>query len=444
MTKVFRSWDVDQGWLLPPSLHEFVPPGHMAHFVRDTVREALDLSAILDVYTEERGYPPYHPGMMVALLLYGYSRGLYSSRQLARACEERVDVMAVTGLNRLDFRTISNFRKRHLVALSDLFVQVLRLCRAAGLVQFAHVAVDGTKLKANASRHKAMSYGRMKTVEPALAAEVDAWLEHAREADAAEDAAHGAARRGDETPDWMADKQRRLETIRAARAALEAEAADPPAPEDESGPGASSGMRWQGRPLRGEDGGPPDRAQRNFTDPDSRILPTRDGFVQGYNGQIAVDAAHQVIVAHRLVTNSADSRALVPLIDDARAHLGRKPREVSGDAGFANEGNLDALKQRRITAYLAPGRARHGQPDATGRRKLTKTTLMRAMATRLKRAGRRSRYRLRKQVVEPVFGQIKQARGFRQFLLRGLDQVRGEWAMICTAHSLLKLAKAKR
>jgi transposase len=444
MTKVFRSWDVDQGWLLPPSLHEFVPPGHMAHFVRDTVREALDLSAIFDVYTEERGYPPYHPGMMVALLLYGYSRGLYSSRQLARACEERVDVMVVTGMNRPDFRTISDFRKRHLVALSDLFVQLLRLCRAAGLMQFAHVAVDGTKLKANASRHKAMSYGRMKTVEPALAAEVDAWLEQAREADAAEDAAHGAARRGDEAPDWMADKQRRLETIRAARAALEAEAADPPAPEDESGPGASSGMRWQKRPLRGEDGGPPDRAQRNFTDPDSRILPTRDGFVQGYNGQIAVDAAHQVIVAHRLVTNSADSRALVPLIDDARAHLGRKPREVSGDAGFANEGNLDALKQRRITAYLAPGRARHGQPDATGRRKLTRTPLMRAMATRLKRAGRRSRYRLRKQVVEPVFGQIKQARGLRQFLLRGLDQVRGEWAMICTAHNLLKLAKAKR
>src|SRR3954464_7011619 len=257
MAKVFRSWDVDQGWLLPPSLHEFVPPGHMAHFVRDTVREALDLSAILDTYSEERGFPPYHPGMMVALLLYGYSRGLYSSRQLARACEERVDVMAVTGLNRPDFRTIADFRKRHLVALSDLFVQVLRLCRAAGLVQFAHVAVDGTKLKANASRHKAMSYGRMKTAELALAAEVEAWLDRAGEA---EDQAHGADRRGDETPAWMAHKQRRLETIRAAKAALEAEAAALPDPEDESGPGASSGLRWQGRPLGGEDGGPPDRA----------------------------------------------------------------------------------------------------------------------------------------------------------------------------------------
>ncbi len=287
MAKTFRSWDVDQGWLLPPSLHEFGPPDHLAHFVRDTVREGLDLSAILDCYGEERGFPPYHPGMMVALLLYGYSRGIYSSRQLARACEERVDVMAVTGLNRPDFRTIADFRKRHLDALSDLFVQVLRLCRAAGLVQLGHVAVDGTKLKANASRHKAMSYGRMKTTEPALAAEVKGWLDRADHADAAEDEEHGEGRRSDATPDWMADKKRRLEAIRAAKAALEAEAADPPDPEDEGGPGASSGMRWQGRPLRGDDGAPPERAQKNFTDPDSRILPTRDGFIQGYNGQIA-------------------------------------------------------------------------------------------------------------------------------------------------------------
>ena len=442
MAKIFRCWDVDQGWLLPPSVHEFVPPDHLAHFVRDTVREALDLSAILDSYTEERGFPPYHPGMMVALLLYGYSRGIYSSRQLARACEERVDVMAVTGLNRPDFRTIADFRKRHLAALADLFVQVLQLCRAAGLVQFGHVAVDGTKLKANASRHKAMSYARMKTTEPALTAEVNAWLAQADQVDAAEDREHGADRRGDEMPDWMADKQRRLEAIRAAKAELEAEAAEPPDPDDESGPGASSGMRWQGRALRGEEGGPPDRAQRNFTDPDSRILPTRDGFIQGYNGQIAVDAAHQVIVAHRLVTNPADHRALVPLLDSIHVHLGRKPREVSGDAGFATEANLIALKERRIRGYLPPGRARHGEAHAAGRRKLAKMPLMSAMAQTLKRAGRRSRYRLRKQVVEPVFGQIKQARGFRQFLLRGLDQVRGEWAVICTVHNLLKLAQA--
>lgn len=441
MTKRFRAWDVDQAWLLPPSIHEFVPAGHLAHFVRDTVREVLDLSAILGEYAEPRGYPPYHPGMLVALLLYGYSRGVYSSRQLARACEERVDFMALTGLNRPDFRTISDFRRRHLAALAGLFGQVLKLCRAAGLVQLGHVAVDGTKLKANASRHKAMSYGRMKTADRELASEIAAWLDRAEREDAAEDGAHGGDRRGDELPEWAADRQRRLAKIRAAKALLEAEAAAE-ADTDDDGPGPSSGMRRSGRPLRAGDGGPPDRAQRNFTDGDSRIMPTRDGFIQGYNGQIAVDAAHQVILAHRLVTTAADYHALVPLVDAVHAGLGAKPREVSGDAGFASEANLAAMARRRIRAYLPPARARHGETHAAGHRNLAGTPLMAAMADRLKRAGRRSRYRLRKQTVEPVFGQIKQARGFRQFLLRGLAKVRAEWAIVCTAHNLLKLARA--
>jgi transposase len=443
MVKTFREWDVDQGWLLPPSVHDFVPAGHVAHFVRDTVREGLDLSAILAEYGEERGQPPYHPGMMVALLLYGYSRGVYSSRQLARACEERVDFMAVTGLNRPDFRTISDFRKRHLPALSGLFEQVLRLCRAAGLVQLGHVAVDGTKLKANASRHKAMSYGRMGPAQARLAAEVAGWLAQAEAADAAEDAAHGADRRGDDMPDWVADKVRRLERIRAAKAALEAEAGDPADP-DPDGPGPSSGMRERGGRKSAAGGVPPTKAQRNFTDPDSRIQPSRDGFIAGYNAQIAVDAAHQVIVAQRLATNPADHGALVPLIAATRAALGRKPREVSGDSGFATEANLAAMRDLRIAAYLCPGRLRHGETDPTARRALKRCPLMQAMADKLRRAGRRSRYRLRKQLPEPVFGQIKQARGFRQFLLRGLDKVRAEWAMVCTAHNILKLATARQ
>ncbi len=237
MSKTFRSWDVDQSWFLPRSVHDFVPPGHLAHFVRDTVREALDLSAILQAYSEARGQPPYHPAMLVALLLYGYSRGVYSSRQLARACEERMDFMAVTGLNRPDFRTVSDFRKRHLAALSDLFVQVLRLCQRAGLVKLGHVAVDGTKLRTNASRHKAMSYQRMVTEEPKLAAEVKAWLDQAEAADQAEDAQHGREHRGEEMPDWVANKQRRLERIRQAKAQLEAEAASDPADLDPEGPG---------------------------------------------------------------------------------------------------------------------------------------------------------------------------------------------------------------
>lgn len=440
MSKTFRAWDVDQAWLLPPSVHQFVPPGHLAHFVRDTVREALDLSAITGVYTAAQGQPPYHPGMLTALLLYGYSRGIYSSRQLARACEERVDVMAVTGLNRPDFRTISDFRKRHLGALSALFVQVLRLCRAAGLVGFGHVAVDGTKLRANASKHKAMSYKHMVAQEPKLAAEVQAWLDRAAAADAAEDAEHGEAR-GDEMPAWMADRQRRLERIREARAQLEAEAKRGPQAADPDSPGPSSGMQQRGGRRKGPAETPPDRAQRNFTDGDSRIMPSGGGFIAGYNGQIAADAAHQIIVAQQLSTNPADYAALIPLVDQARANLGRKPREVSGDSGFATEANLAAMAERGVRAYLSPGRIRHGKTDPGAGRTLKRVPRMQAMAETIRRAGRQSRYRLRKQVVEPVFGHIKHARGFRQFLLRGLTKVRGEWAMLCTAHNLLKLHK---
>ena len=245
----------------------------------------------------------------------------------------------------------------------------------------------------------------------------------------------------------MADKERRLAKIRAAKAQLEAEAKAGAAALDPDGPGPSSGMQERGarkdqpaatppNPV------PPDRAQRNFTDPDSRIMPSGGGFVAGYNGQIAVDAANQIIVAQRLATNPADFAALIPLVDQTRANLGRKPREVSGDTGFASEANLAAMAERRIAAYLAPGRARHGETDPSARRGLKHKPLMQAMAATIRRAGRRSRYRLRKQVVEPVFGQIKQARGFRQFLLRGLDQVRAEWALLCTVHNLLKLHRA--
>jgi transposase len=224
MSKVFRPWKTDEVWLLPPSVADFVPAGHPAHLVRDLVSEELDLSAIMGVYTEVKGYPPYHPAMMVALLLYAYRSGVYSSRRIARACEERLDFQAVTALNQPDFRTISEFRRRHLDALADLFVQVLALCRKAGLADLGHVAVDGSKIKANASKHKAMSYARMVEAEAELAREVAEWLARAQAEDAAEDAEHGSARRGDEPPDWMRDKQARLARIRAAKVELEAEA----------------------------------------------------------------------------------------------------------------------------------------------------------------------------------------------------------------------------
>jgi hypothetical protein len=302
------------------------------------------------------------------------------------------------------------------------------------------VALDGTKVKANASKHKAMSYRRMLEAERKLAAEVAAWFMRAEAVDAEEDRTHRADRRGDELPDWVADKQARLEKIRQAKAALEAEAKEPP-PGDADGPGPSSGMMDRGRPRRAKDGGPPDKAQRNFTDPDSRIQPTRDGVIQGYNAQIAVDGAHQIILAQRVATNPADYSALLPLLRATRRTCRATPKEISGDAGFCNEANLTALARfRHLSAYLAPGRARHGQAAGSSPKIIKPGSRLAAMALKLKRAGRRSRYRLRKQIVEPVFGQIKQARGFRQFLLRGLDKIRGEWAMICTAHNLLKLA----
>jgi transposase len=439
MSKTFRAWDVDQQWVFPPSVSDFVPTGHMAHFIRETVRSDLDLSAIFATYQEERGFPPYHPTMMTALLLYGYSRGVYSSRKLAQACEERVDFMAVTAMNRPDFRTIAAFRRRHLSALADLFLQVLKLCRAAGLVQLGHVALDGTKIQANASGRKAMSYGRMRETEKKLAAEIAAWFAKAESTDVQEDRAHGADRRGDEMPDWVADKAQRLERIRAAKAVLEAEAKDPP-PDDEDGPGPSSGMMSKGKPGRGKDGGPPDRAQRNFTDPDSRIQRAQGRYIAGYNAQIAVDAAHQIIVAQHVQTNPSDAGALKPLLAATRAALMTNPREVSADAGYCTEANLVHLERRKIAGYIAVGRARDAQSGPAT--KTSRTPRISAMALKIRRARFRSRYRLRKQVVEPVFGQIKSARGFRQFLLRGLEQVKSEWAMIATAHNLNKLYRA--
>jgi hypothetical protein len=326
--------------------------------------------------------------------------------------------------------------------LGDLFVQVLKLCRAAGLVKLGHVALDGTKVQANASRHKAMSYARMLESEKKLAAEVAEWFTRAAATDAAEDREHGCERRGDEMPDWVANKAARLERIRAAKAVLEAEAKAPPSGDDD-GPGPSSGMVGRNGRARGATPDvPPDKAQRNFTDPDCRILPTKGGVVAGYNAQIAVDGAHQIIISQRVQTSPADCKALAPLLAAARTVLRVNPKEVSADAGYCTNANLAHLARRRINGFLAPGRARHGHNNAGGKRRWQAGSRLAAMATKLKRAGRRSRYRLRKQIVEPVFGQIKHARGFRQFLLRGLDKVRGEWAMICTAHNLLKLANA--
>jgi transposase len=437
MSKTFRDWSLDQALLLPPSVHDFVPAGHLARFVVALVTEELDLSAILASYRGERGQPPYHPAMMAALLLYAYAVGIYSSRRIAKACIERVDFMAIVALDAPDFRTISEFRRRHLAALSALFVQVLKLCERAGLVKLGHVALDGTKIKANASKHKAMSYERMSKREAELQAEVDGWLKAAEAADAAEDKAFGTDKRGDEMPGWVADKQARLAKIREAKAALEAEAKAKAAAEQ-----AARENKHDKPPRKPPPSAAPEpKAQRNFTDPESRILKTKDGYIQGYNAQAAVDAQAQIIVAHTLSNNGSDQAQFAPLLSATKANLGRNPDEVSADAGYCSTANLRTLSRRRIKGYIATGRQHHGSKSATAKRPAKPGSLLARMTTRLRRAGHRSRYRLRKQVVEPVFGQIKQARGFRQFLLRGIEKVKAEWAMICTAHNLQKLAR---
>jgi transposase len=442
MSKNFRDWHVDQQLLLPPSVQDFVAADHLARFVVSLVRDELDLSAIYASYAGEKGQPPYHPAMLTGLLLYGYAVGVYSSRRLARACRERVDFMAVVALEAPDFRTVSEFRRRHLKALEGLFVQVLKLCEAAGLVSLGHVALDGTKVKANASKHKAMSYARMVEREKELQAEVARWLKAAAAADAEEDERFGADRRGDALPAWVADKAKRLAKIREAKAALEAEAKAAAAEKARAEAAAEAKRQAEGRRKPGKKAKPPSdapapKAQRNFTDPQSRVLLTRDGFIQGYNAEAAVDAKAQVIVAHALTSSQSDQEQLVVLLDGIATNLGRKPKEASADAGFCSEANLALLEARGIAGYVAVARAKH---PAKAKRKPA-APLTQAMQRKLKRAGWRSRYRLRKQVVEPVFGQIKAARGFRQFLLRGIQKVSAEWAMLCTAHNLLKLAR---
>jgi transposase len=424
MAKTFREWTPEQTVMFPPSPLDLVGKDELAHFIRALVLEQLDLSEILNQYQEERGYPPFHPAMMTAVLLYSYCQGIYSSRRMARACKQRVDFMALTSMQKPDFRTVNLFRRRHLRALGGLFGQVLRLCQKAGLVKLGHVAVDGTRIRANANKRKSMSYSRMKKTEADLQAEVDRWFAEADRIDQEEDALYGADKSGDEMPDWVSDKQERLKRIQQAKAELEAEA-KAEAEHDRSPEKARHERKPTGKPA--------ETAQRNFTDPESRLMRTSDGFIQGYNGQAAVDSQSQVIVAQTLTTSSNDMQQMIPLLEQIQSNLGRQAKEISADSGYCSERNLKALIQRHIRGYIATDRQRKIQ---------NVSRWVQRMRQRLRQGAGRSRYRLRKQIVEPVFGQIKEARAFRRFLLRGEKNVAGEWSLICTAHNLLKLAAA--
>ena len=320
MSKTFRIWKIDEPLFLPPTVGDFVAKDHLARFVLNLVKDELDLVEITGTYGSVRGQPPYDPTMMTALLLYSYSRGIYSSRRIAKACRERVDFMSIVALDPPDFRTISDFRKRHLEALRKLFLQILRLCEKAGLVKLGHAALDGTKIKANASKHKAMSYERMEKRAAELEAEVAKWLSAAEAADATEDKLHGRDKTGEEMPAWVTDKKRRAEKIRQAKAELEAEAKVAAEAKLKAMAEAEAKREAEGRKKGGRKAAPPStvpepKAQKNFTDPESRIMKSKDGFVQAYNAQAAVDAEAQIIVAQDVTQSPVDCGQLVPMTD---------------------------------------------------------------------------------------------------------------------------------
>lgn len=451
--------------MLPPSLQDWLPENHLARFIAE-LTNGLDLSKIYGFYgrRDGRGKAAYHPVMMVRVLLYGYCVGVMSSRRMERASYEDVAFRYLSADQHPDHDTIAAFRQRHLPVLAQLFTQVLQLCNKAGLVKLGHVAIDGTKLQANASKHKAMSYDRMEEKEKQLRAEVEKLLAQAAETDAAEDALYGKGKRGDELPAELARRESRLKKIAEAKAALErearerAEAAKKAAEEKQEERRKieeARGKKFGGRPPRipdPEQARPEPKAQRNFTDPESRIMPDgghKGSFVQAYNAQIAVDGAAQIIVAAELTRESNDKRQLAPMLERVEQNLGVKPVAATADAGYFSEDQVNDERVKGVELYVAIGKQKHGRPEPPGATRPDEPppgadTAMEKMKRKLKTEAGRALYKMRKAIVEPVFGQIKAARGIRAFLLRGLTKVQAEWKPICATHNLLKLFRAGR
>ena len=434
MSKAYLPYDPDQQLLLPAALQKWLPDDHLAYFISDVV-DQLHLSEITTRYEgERRGGPPYNPRMMVKLLVYGYCIGVASSRRIAQRLHEDIAFRVLAANNTPDFRTISDFRKDHLAALTGLFLQVLELCQRAGLVKLGHVALDGAKVRANASKHKAMSYKRMKEKAAQLAAEVAELLRRAQKADEEEDRRYGQDRRGGELPEELAFREGRLEKIKEAMAGLEAEAR-----------ATAEQAEAEGREHPGV---PDDKAQHNFTDAESRIMPGPGGrdFQQAYNCQAVVDHAHQMIVAARATNQTSDKQQAVSMIGETIRNTGAVPREVSADAGYHSAKAVDEFYALGVDPFVVPEQTRHGRvvPPAPRGRIPSQLSPRDRMRRKLQTKRGRQRYALRMETVEPVFGQIKQGRGFRQFLLRGLEKVNGEWSLICTGHNLLKLFRFGR
>ena len=427
MAKTYRTYLPEQNLLLPASLREWLPDDHLSYFVSDVV-DQLDLSAIESVYEEEdRGQPPYHPRMMTKILLYGYCVGVFSSRRIQKRLVEDVAFRVLAKGNQPDFRTIADFRKLHWKALEELFRQMLRLTLETGMMKLGRVAVDGSKVKGNASKHKAMSYGRMNETEKRLREEVRKLLKQAEAADQEEDSRYGRDRRGDELPEELQRRETRIARIREAKHALEERARE----------------QAKSKGKDPEEAQPTKKAQYNFTDPESRMLKGSDGFVQGYNTQIAVEPVFQLIVGQRVTQAANDKQQMVPLVEAIEEQSGQKPEGVLADNGYCSDENLKYLARKRMEGFVATGKQKHSQ-----RREPCKRGPLPREASQVERMERKLEtkvgaavYATRKFIVEPVFGQIKQARGFRQFLLRGIEKVRGEWALICMTHNILKFHK---
>jgi transposase len=424
MAKTYRPYVPEQDLLLPPSLRDWLPEDHLAFFVSDLI-DQLDVSAITTVYEDEdRGYPPYHPVMLTKVLVYAYCVGVFSSRKIQRRLIEDVPFRVLAAGNEPDFRTIADFRKRHLTALQGFFEQVLRLARELGAPRVGRVALDGSKIKANASKHKAMSYGRMRDTQRQLRDEVTQLLAQAESADAADDAAYGTDRHGDELPAELQRRESRLQRIRDAKRALEARAK-----EEAAAAGTAP-----------ESAKPDSKMQYNFTDPESRIMKGPDGFVQAYNVQVAVNDL-QLIVGQAVTQETNDKKQLLPMITAIERQSGDTPSQLLADAGYCSDENLTAITDTTIDAYISTRKQKHGErPGPCPRGPLpTGATIVDRMSRKLHTKTGAAVYAARKAIVEPVIGQIKQARGFRQFLLRGFEKVQGEWSLVCTTHNILKL-----
>lgn len=436
MAKGYRAYLPEQDLLLPPSLREWLPEEHLVYFVSDVV-DALDLSAIYAVYGEEkRGQPPYHPRLMTKLLVYGYCTGVFSSRRIQKRLQEDIPFRVLAAGNEPDFRTISDFRKLHIKALQGLFEQVLAMALEVGAVKVGRVSLDGTKVKANASKHKAMSYGRMKDKQQQLREEVQQLLEQAEAADEEEDRRHGS-KRGDELPEELRRRESRLAKIKAAKKALEQRAREKAAAEGKTDQEAKRAK-------------PGDKDQYNFTDPESRIMKSADGFAQAYNAQAAVEPEMLLIVGQSVTEATNDKKQLQPMVEAIEQQSGQRPDALLADNGYCSDENLAYLEsaeqpERKIEGFVATGKQKHGEhrlPCPRG--PLPKgATRVERMKRKLKTKVGKAIYAARKCVVEPVFGQIKQARGFRQFLLRGKEKVKGEWALVCLTHNLLRLYAAQ-